>query len=127
MDIVIRVKRIKDMKTFNFTDEEKCDIIKYLLSHRMKRKGSYTCAEWEKIKKQRIRARMPIKEVLNAVGHEKAKLLSKLNFDTLTVKPRIGIDDNNQVFHIPVDEEHLNEEITNLLRKLVKPLSKYLY
>lgn len=112
------------MKTFNFTKDEKYAIMEYLLSHRMKRKENYSDTEWEKIKKQRIRARKEIKGIYNRKDDE---MLSRLNFDTLTVQPRIGIDDNGLVFHIPVDEKHMNEEITNLLRKLSKMRAKYVW
>lgn len=115
------------MKTFGFDQEEKILIINYLLSHRMKRKDSYSDTQWETVKKQRMRARKAIKPFLDPSYRDGIKTLKTLNFDSLTHGRRLGIDDDNKVFHIPVDDAHLNEEITNLLRKIINRKSKYVW
>ena len=113
------------MKTFNYSIQEKAAIVKYLLKHRMSRKINYDDTKWEKIKKQRIRARKPVKAFLDPNYYNDEKCLNTLNFDCLYKSPRIGVDEECNVIHNPVSEVDLNEEITNLLRRLLKEHAKY--
>lgn len=113
------------MKTFNFTDEEKQLIISYLFNHRMKNVNDYDSTRWERISKQRKRIKAEIKKLTNYVKGGKFTIPLWFNFDELT-RGRLGIE-NGKLFHIPVEEKYVNEEITNLLRKLIKRNSKHVW
>ncbi len=115
------------MKTFGFTNNEKLLILDYLMANKLNRRKYYTNQKWEVIKKQRFRARKAIKPFLDPEYVDGHKSLSTLDFDSLSPQRRIYIDDNDVVIHKAVDIKHINEEITNYLRRIINRHSKYVY
>lgn len=113
------------MKTFQFSNEEKNQILSYLMNHRMKNVNEYDTTRWERISKQRKRIKKEIKTLIGWNKNVNIQIPNWLNFDELT-NGRLGIK-NREIIHNPIEEKYINEEITNILRKLIKLKPKHLW
>ena len=94
----------------SLTTRQKFQIVDFLLSQRMQSYG-YDYTSWQRIKKQRVRAKRALRK----------SNIHNLKFDTFN--GRLTIDDNGQVDYVV--GQSANEEITNLMRRMVNPDANY--